>query len=165
VVGYNDGTFSLVDVVSGTIPPGQQQSGPPTYSISGGIVTETIPTQPIPPRQVAQINYNNAINAGLTLTWTTSTTLNGTYAIDPQATHNVNLVWTFVLANNAFPGGRTRQHLTLLDGTTQIQMSITQFPLYAAPIMKYLDDLDIARLAQAAGGSPTWPSNSVSITG
>ena len=85
---------------------------------------------PLPPLQLDQLQQCH--QAGIILTWTTSTTLNGTYAIDDRTMARLNSIWTVVLANGAFPNNKTRQPWKLMDGT-QVTFSSTQFKPFGTP--------------------------------
>ena len=98
------------------------------------------------------------------MTWTTSTTFNGTYAIDPTTMANLNSIWTVVLANSAFPNNKTRQPWQQMNGT-QVTFCIGTIQGFGTAVSNYIAALDEAQTAQAGGGNPTWPSSSVSVTG
>lgn len=162
-----DGAYMLVTVVHFVPPQGQMNTGDPSYTLSGTVLTETYATVPLPPptpAAAAATNYQNAIFAGIVLTWTTSTTLNGTYALDQITMGKLNSIWTVVLANGTFPNGTALQPWHRMDGTS-VTMSSPQFKAFGTAVSKYVAALDAAQFSQAGGGSPTWPSNAVSVTG
>jgi hypothetical protein len=160
-----DGKHTLVNVVSFVVPAGQQITGAPTYLIdSSGNVTESYSTVPIPPATLAGQNFNAAIVAGIVLTWTTSTMLNGTYAMDSATLNTLAMQRSSLLANGTFANGTALQAWYMADAT-KVNMSAIQFKLFATAVFKYYDVLVQAQAAQAAGGTPTWPSNAVTITG
>jgi hypothetical protein len=154
-----DGVYSLVNVAPFIVPGGQQISGPPTYSILGGVVTQTYPTQPIPAPQVAAALYNAALQAGLTITWSISTALNGTYALDTNT--QVTLIGAYLASQNF-----TRPPIAwyLMNGTA-VSFTTAQANHFGAAVWGYLNSLRAAQAVAAAGGNPTWPSNSVNVTG
>lgn len=159
-----DGAYMLATLVPFVPPAEQMITGDPSYTLAGIVVTETYATTPLPPAVIAATKYNNAIAAGIVLTWTSSTTLNGTYAIDPTSMTKLNSIWTVVLANGTFPNGTALQPWRRMDGSP-VTFSSPQFKVFGTAVSKYISQLDAAQVAQAGGGSPTWPSSNVSVTG
>jgi hypothetical protein len=159
-----DGRYMLADLVTFVPPDGQMVTGNPSYVLNGTTVTETYATVPLPSAALAQTNYDKAIAAGIILTWTTSTTLNGTYAVDERTMAKLNSIWTVVLGNNAFPNNKTRQPWKQVDGT-QVTFATGPFKSFCVALSNYIAALDEAHTAQAGGGNPTWPSNLVTVTG
>lgn len=159
-----DGVYMLADLILFAPPAGQMVSGSPSYTLAGHTVTETYATVPLPPTVLAQTTYDAAIAAGIILTWTSSTTLNGTYAIDQATMNQLNNVWTVLTANNFFPNGTALQPWKMKDGTG-VKMGAPQFKNFGTALNKYVALLGEARDAEAAGGTPTWPSSAVTITG
>lgn len=162
-----DGAYMLATLIKFVPPQGQSSTGDPSYTLSSTTVTETYattPTPPLAPQEAAAVNYGSAIAAGIILTWSSSTTLNGTYAIDDRTMARLNSIWTVLLGNSAFPNNKTRQPWPLMSGA-QVTFSAAQFRLFGTALSNYLAALDEARVAQAGGGNPTWPSSAVSVTG
>ena len=158
-----DGAYMLADLIPFVPPVGQMNTGSPSYILNGSTVTETYATVPLPPATLAGGNYANAIAAGITLTWTSSTTLNGTYALDQTSMGKLNTIWTVVLANGTFPNGTALQPWHRADGTA-VTFSSPQFKAFGTAVSKDIAQLDAAQISQAGGGNPTWPSNAVLIT-
>jgi hypothetical protein len=163
-VGYTNGTYSLVGVTPFTVPGGQQIVGPPTYTCLNSAVSEHYTTQAIPPAQLAAAQFDNAINAGATLTWTVSTALNGTYTIDNTSLILMNIEAISLVAFSVFDNGTTSTQWSDNTGTLRT-MTVAQFKAFIAGIFKLVRGLQLAQIQMAAGGNPTWPSNSISITG
>ena len=159
-----DGAYMLADLIPFVPPAGQMITGNPSYVLNGTTVTETYATVSLPSTALAQMTYDAAIAAGVILTWTSSTTLNGTYAIDQQTMVQLNSVWTVLMANNFFPNGTALQPWKQMNGTG-VKMGSPQFKNFGTALSKYVAQLGEARDAQAGGGTPTWPSNQVTITG
>jgi hypothetical protein len=158
-IGYNDSVYALLSVTPGTVASGYQQSGPTTYSYANGVVTQAIPTQAIPASQVAIQNYATAVSSSVTLTWSVSTSLNGTYALDVNT--QVQLIGAYLASANF-------SHAPIawyMQNGTAVSFTTTQANLFGAAIWGYLTAIRAAQAAQAAGGTPTWPSSSISITG
>jgi hypothetical protein len=159
-----DGKYSLVNVVPFVVPEGQQVSGPATYAVSAGIVTQTFPTQAIPPAQLATTQYQAAIQTGATLTWTVSTTLNATYTIDSTSLILLLVEAASLLAFATFTNGTTSTQWADTTGTLHT-VTVAQFKALFLAIFKYIRSLQLTQIQQAAGGNPTWPSASISVTG
>lgn len=159
-----DGVYSLVNVVPFVVPPGQQVVGPPSYSVSNGVVTETYQTQPIPPAQTAIATYQQHIAAGAVLTWSSSTTLNGTYPIDSTTMVTINAIYINVIGHNQYPSGNVVRPWPDINGVLH-NMSVVQYKLFGDALIKYVDALIIAQQNAALGNTVTWPPNTISITG
>jgi hypothetical protein len=108
--------------------------------------------------------FDAAMASGITLTWTVSTALNDTYAIDTATQVRMLAERVSIAVNSTFTNGTTT--LTWYGTTGTIHtMSVAQAGLFVKAIWQYLTALLIARSVSAGGGTPTWPSSAVSITG
>lgn len=164
-LGWNNGKYAIVDVQEATIPAGQQQSGPATYSVSNNnVVTQTIPTTTIPPASQATTLYNNSIAAGINLTWTQSNTLNGTYDIDQTSQMQITAESVSIMMNNQFTNGaNTRSWLDF--NNVPHTFDIPQFKTFATTVASYVNALIESKYAMSIGQNITWPSSSITITG
>lgn len=123
------------------------------------------PTQPaLTTVQQAQKTYGSAIVTGITLTWSATTTLNGTYGIDPSARNNIVAEIDSILLNSSFTNGQ--QSRGWLDSSNiPHSFSIAQFKIFATTIAAYVDQLFAALQTASAGLATTWPSATVAVTG
>jgi hypothetical protein len=111
-----------------------------------------------------EAQFQAALDAGLTLTWTVSTALNDTYPIDTATQVRMLAERLSVAVNATFTNGTTT--LTWFGSTgTSHTLSIAQAGLFIKAVWQYLTALFVARATAAAGGVPSWPSSSVSVTG
>ena len=118
-----------------------------------------IPSPYIAPTPTPAQQLADALASGVTLTWSASPALNGTYALDQITQANITAESVSMLMNNAFTSGQLQRYWPDVSGTPH-QFTIAQFKLFATTIAAYVDSLNAAQAGQAA-----WPSNAVSVTG
>lgn len=159
-----DGKYKVLNVTPAVIPAGQQAVGAPTYTTDGQTITEIQATEAIPDADVAARMFRDAIGAGVTLTWTTSTRLNGHYAIDPTTINNLTSIRVHVQAEGTFPNGTALQPWQTTARVT-VNMSLTQFETFCSTLFRYIAVCNAAQTSQAAGDNPVWPSSSINVTG
>lgn len=109
-----------------------------------------------------QLKYATTIGAGLAITWTTSTALNATYTIDQQTQIFIAAEMISIVANNQFTNGATTRQWPDATGTLRT-VTIAQFRQLALAVLRYVQNLYLAMLTAQNGGTPTWPSSSVTI--
>lgn len=159
-----DGTYRLVNVTPFVVPGGQQATGAPTYSVTNFACSQSYTTIAIPNNIAAQANYSAALNAGITLTWSVSTLLNGTYALDSVTQIRMLAERLSVAVNSTFTNGTTTLTWYQSNGTS-VSLSTSQAGAFIKAVWQYLTAIWVAQNQQAAGGNPTWPSASVNVTG
>jgi hypothetical protein len=113
--------------------------------------------------EAAQATYAAAIAAGLTATWSTSTTLNGTYALDQTTQFTMTAETVSILTNGTFTNGQTTRNWPNAAGAFQ-SFTLAQFKALASAIALYLDGLASALAVASAGGAASWPSATVTIS-
>jgi hypothetical protein len=115
--------------------------------------------------EAAQAAYSAAIAAGLATTWSTSTTLNGAYALDQATQFNMTAETVSILTNGTFTNGQTTRNWPNAAGAFQ-SLTLAQFKALASAIALYLDGLAsaLALAAASAGGAASWPSVTVTIS-
>lgn len=117
----------------------------------------------------AQAKYAAALAAGLTVTWTTSTTLNGTYPLgaDPITGASIQTELLGELAsfgaNGTFTNGQASRGWPTAGGG-YVNFTVAQFKAFATAQAAYLDALATAEAIAAAGGTASWPSANVTIS-
>lgn len=118
----------------------------------------------VAPTPSVPLQFAEKLATGVQLTWSVSTSLNGTYAVDPATQLNVIAEMLAIVVNNAFgDGGNTRPWP---DVSGQLHtINITQFKLFATTIQLYVNQLYATLNALLAQQSASWPSNQISITG
>lgn len=132
--------------------------------LAAGNTPTPVPTPTLTPLQQAQEQYAEAIAAGLTVSWSTSTSLNATYPIDETTQFNMTAEVVAISTNGAFGTGQATRNWPTANGS-YVSLTTAQFKLLATACMAYLDNLVGAVQAVAAGGTPTWPANPATITG
>lgn len=120
------------------------------------------PTPAPSPAQQAQAQYNAAIAAGLTVNWTTSTTLNGLYSLDDTARFNITAETVAILTNAVFTNGIASKNWPDTSNVFH-SFNVSQFKAFATAVAKYVDDLASALSTASAGQTATWPSATVTI--
>lgn len=125
-------------------------------------------TAAVAARQVlaaANAQLATAMAAGLTVTWTASTLLNATYALDQTTQFNVTAETVSILVNGTFTNGQsTRNWPTIVTGSF-VTMAVAQFKSLATATALYIDQCQTAYATAAAGGQATWPSANITISG
>ena len=112
--------------------------------------------------EAAQATYTAAIAAGLTLTWSISTTLNSTYALDQTTQFNMTAETVSILTSGTFTNGQPMRNWPNAAGAFQ-SFTLAQFKALASAIALYLDGLASALAAASAGGAASWPSVTVTV--
>lgn len=112
----------------------------------------------------AQDTFEQALAAGITLTWTVSTTLNDTYAIDEATQIRMLTERVSVAVNNAFTNGTTTLQWYGMTGTLH-SMTMAQAGAFVKTVWQYLTALFVARATALGGGTPSWPLPNITITG
>lgn len=113
-------------------------------------------------KQQALAQYGAAVASGLTLNWSVTTTLSGTYAIDQVTQGYVNSEMVCILKYSVFTNKQTTRVWPDASGAYHT-FSTDQFSTFAAEIGLYIDQLIAASQAALAGQTPTWPSSTVTI--
>lgn len=119
---------------------------------NGALVSYTPPPAALTPAQQAQA----LLLAGLTITSTSTPSLNGTYGASQQDEINVTALQVAV-ANNVFPGFYRDK------SGTKHTMTSAQFTEIATAIMDFVVAVDEAEATATAGGTWTAPSNAATI--
>jgi hypothetical protein len=111
----------------------------------------------------AQAQYNAAIAAGVVVTSTSTPAFNGTYSISDTAQSNIQANQTSILTNGKFTNGQTTRAWLDINGTPHTFQSTAVFTSFAEAVGAYVDALIIQLGVAQSGGTPTWPSNAVTI--
>ena len=110
---------------------------------------------------VAQATYASLVTGGLTITSTGSPAVNGTYGVQPSDTANLNATETYILANGSLQ--QTPEPWFLTNGSEVLIPSVTVFKNISSAIANFITSAHVAEGIAAAGGTPSWPSASVTI--
>lgn len=103
-------------------------------------------------------------SAGLTITSTSNSTLNGVYALDDATRQNAAGVATYVMLNSRFPAGMATFAWPDINGVAHLGFTISQFQAFATAMADYVTALDFAKIALAAAGTFTaWPTPTATI--
>jgi hypothetical protein len=122
--------------------------------------------QPVPApsaAETAQATYAAALAVGLVTTWSTSTGLNGIYALDQTTQFNMTAETVSILTNGSFTNGATTRNWPNAAGAFQ-SFTLAQFKALASAIALYLDGLASALATASAGGAAGWPNATVTIS-
>lgn len=126
---------------NGTVPAGAiectqaQYQNPSAWAISNGSIVAAAPPSL---SQQAQA----ALSAGLTITSTSTPSLNGTYAVDSTAQARITSVQTYIQANGKFPGSNTTMAWVQMNGTPVVFPSTEEFQAFGTAVANYVWDLD-----------------------
>ena len=155
----------ILRVVETAQPAGNFASIVRSVQMVSGVPTVVWTTTPMPTPtagQLAQQQYNAAIVAGLTITSTGSSSLNGTYSITPQAQSNISGIVTSIAAGQGLPHGALTIQWLDAAGAPHAFTAL-QITAFGVAIRDYLYDLQITHATLAAGGSASWPAATVTI--
>jgi hypothetical protein len=113
----------------------------------------------------AMAGYAVAIGEGISITSTGTPTLNGNYAVDPDATANINSVATYLQTTGGvtFPSGDSTMPWADTAGNWHTFASGAQFIQFAQFAAQYVLQCKITAASIAGGQSVAWPSNTKTI--
>jgi hypothetical protein len=118
--------------------------------------SEPQPPSPTPAQQAAY-----AINAGIVLTSTGTPALNSTYATNAAAQQQLNAIMTYIIVNNAFPGGSTQLPWPDANMTLHTFPSVISFQAFATAIANFVSEVMI--YANSNGVIGSIPINTITI--
>jgi hypothetical protein len=113
---------------------------------------------------VGESTFEAALAAGISLTWSVSTALNDTYAIDTATQVRMLTERVSIAVNSTFTNGTTTLTWYGTTGTVHT-MSVAQAGLFVRAVWQYLTALFLARAVSAGGGVAVWPISAIVITG
>lgn len=126
----------------------------PGYAAAVAVATATA---------AGQTGYVTALASGLAISSTGTPAVDATYALDQSQQANVANVALYITVNNRFPGSLSSVSLRKIDGTTISIPATAVFQEIATAIADYIAKIDAQLLIAQGGGSPTWPTASVTI--
>ena len=122
-------------------------------------------TNPSPPvltaAQVAVAAATAAIAKGLTISSTSTPTLNGTYSLTPNSQSNINAVVTYIILNNTFPGGQSAMPWVDQNGSAHVFTSLSVFKAFSTAIADYVAAVSL--YADSGGTQGSLPNSNVTI--
>ena len=160
-----DPQWTWVDISSADPTPGIG------WNYSGGVFTDPNPPPGPTDAELAQVAYKEKIADGITLTCTSIPDINGTYAYDQiTQTDLAGIAATIGLSavgggTAMFPDGTTSGYQYPQQGGFPITVfpSVTAFQKFYLAYAMLLQQLRTQTSIMAAGGTPSWPSQSVDI--
>ena len=158
-----DGTSQYVPPAGLTAVADPTDTVGPGWTYNGTTFVAPVVVQPtLTAAQAAQGLYNAALAAGVNLTWSSSTALNGTYDIDKDTQSDITAETVSLLLNNTFTNGQTTRNW--LDYSFAAHsFTIAQFKAFSTAIALYVDALIMAQSMAGAGQTATWPSANITI--
>jgi hypothetical protein len=137
-----------------------QASGKIIQADSGGNPVTVNPPAPSA-AQVAQAAAGAALASGLVVTSTGTSSLNGTYSVNPTSIGNVNAVVTYILLNGTFPKGASTFGWADASGGLHVFPNVTVFKAFATAFADYVSA--VSEYADSGGTVGSIPSNAVTI--
>ena len=113
-------------------------------------------------RQLSQEALGARLASGLHITCTGNAAVSGTYALDPTSTAQVFQIGTFAKAFGFFPSGGSTQMYPDSSGS-QHTFTVAQFVAFLTALAALVSQLETQAGVVAAGGTPSWPSQSATI--
>jgi hypothetical protein len=111
----------------------------------------------------AQQAYNAALAAGIAITSTGTSSLNGTYACDKGTQQNIVAEQVYISNEGTFTNGGTTMAWPDVSGTYHTFPSTTEFTAFAKAVAQYVQALATALAVVRGGGSWSAPSNAYTI--
>lgn len=121
-----------------------------------------IPSAYVAPAPTPEQSYDTALLSGVNVIWTISEALNGKYACDHSAQTNIMAERLSLLTNNQFTNKQVTRSWPFMTGGA-VTFTIAQFDAFATAIAQYVDACALAYTTAVGGGTPTWPSNALSV--
>jgi hypothetical protein len=119
---------------------------------------------PAGPAATAEETYRAKIAAGLAMTWTVSTALNGTYSVGPDTVSHVSAEKTSIQSGGTFASGAATMWLVDMANTSHV-FDTTQFTAFASAILRYVSILNNTYAQARAGQTVSWPTGAATIPG
>ena len=113
----------------------------------------------VEPTLTPQQLYANAISSGLTINWTESNNLNGTFNVDDQSRSFIVAETVSILLNNTMTNGANSRYWQDASGNLHL-ISVTQFVIFATTVAQYVDACQAALVTNTA-----MPNNIITIVG
>jgi len=132
------------------------------WRFNGTAFTPPLVTRPAPTVPTAAQQAGLLLAGGIQLMSTSTPALNGTYSTSATSITNVNAVATYILINNAFPGGLGTMPWYDVNGTGHTFPSIAEFKLFATAFANFVALVQL--YADSNGDIGPLPSNQITIS-
>ena len=103
-------------------------------------------------------------SAGIQITSTSNSALNGTYAIDPTTQNKLTSIAAYVAVNQKFPAGQATLAWPDAAGVLHQGFTTSQFLALGSVIADYVTGVELARTLLSTGNLAEWPATSVTIS-
>lgn len=111
----------------------------------------------------AQSDLAGKLAAGLAITSSAYPALDGTYAIDPATQSQIQATALYIQVNGHFPAALSSLPWPDLAGANHSFTTTAEFQAFATAAADYVTQINLQAHIEADGGTPSWPSASVSI--
>ncbi len=119
----------------------------------GSLVAIT-PPAPTPAQQA-----RNAMNAGISITSTSTSSLDGVYACDTTTQGKINRIVNYIGVNSKFPAALSEMPWPDIDGTVHMFPSTASFLAFGSAVANYVVELE----AVVMGLTSTLPTSGATI--
>jgi len=103
------------------------------------------------------------VTAGLQVTSSSNSALNGTYPVDDATQLKLASISLYVAVNGHFPASLSLFTWPDVSGAPHSGFTMAQHQALATAIADYVTGIDADRIALIAGHSVSWPSSTVTI--
>jgi hypothetical protein len=117
----------------------------PGWNYINGTFTNPNPPPAPTAAQIAAAKYGAAIAAGMNITSSSTSSLNGTYAIDPTSQQRVAAISLYIQVNGKFPAGQSSLPWPDAAGTPHAFATPSQFQAFATAMGDYVALLSIGQ--------------------
>lgn len=108
------------------------------------------------------IELSNRITAGITISSSSLSSVNGTYALDSVSTAQIFQIGLFASQFAIFPNGSTTQMYPDLTGQPH-SFTVAIFIAFLRAVAPLVSSLETQAGIMGQGGTPTWPNQIISI--
>lgn len=138
---------------------------PMAAAIRAQMAAENIAIGPyVAPAQSPRSKYAAALAAGLAVVWSASTSLNATFACDQTAQFNFMAETVEINTTGTCTNGQASRNWPTLAGGF-VSLTAAQIKALSIAVAAYIDGLIGAMQTESAGGTPSWPTATVTVTG
>ena len=124
-----------------------QYAAIPNLALVNGQVTIVTPQGPQPPSLAQQAAAELA--GGITITSTSTSSLNGTYSLSGDAQQNINAIVTYILANGDFPGNSATYTYLDQSGAPHVFPNTQAFKSFATAAANLVSELKTVQLTNS----------------
>ena len=106
---------------------------------------------------------NDKLRAGIAITSVSLPAVNATYALDSTSQSQIFSLGSYARHFATFPSGSTQSYPDI-TGSVYYTFTVPVFVSFFQAVAELVSNIDTAAQTAAAGGSPSWPSQTIGIS-